>query len=64
LLAQLRELDYVMFRLLADTTALRLADIEPHDDLRLTNYLFVPAEDAPLIADIGSAKPNAIPGGD
>jgi len=64
LLAQLRELDYVMFRLLADTTALRLADIEPHDDLKLTNYLFVPAEDAPLIADIGSAKPNAIPGGD
>ena len=45
LIAQLREMDYVMYRLLEDTTALPLADIEAHDDVRLTNYLLVPAED-------------------
>lgn len=56
LIARLREMDYVMYRLLEDTTALRLTNIEAHSDVRLTNYLFVPAEDAPLIADAGNER--------
>jgi FkbM family methyltransferase len=50
LLADLRQLGYVMYRLLEDGTAVSLTDIEPHGNVKLTNYLFAPVEDAALIA--------------
>jgi len=49
LIALLREIDYVLYRILPDTTALRLTGIEAHDNLELTNYLFAPAENAPVV---------------
>ena len=50
LIETLRTLDYRLYRLLPDATAVPLADIEAHEDITLTNYLFAPAEDARLVA--------------
>jgi FkbM family methyltransferase len=49
LLADMRDEGYVMYRILEDATAQPLTDIELHVDMKLTNYLFAPAEAAPLI---------------
>ena len=49
-------MDYVLYRILPDTTALRLTDIEAHDDVELTNYLFAPAEDASFVDDAAAPK--------
>lgn len=49
-LARLREWKYDLFRLHADARLETIADIGVHDDLALTNYLFVPAELARAVA--------------
>jgi FkbM family methyltransferase len=43
LLATLRALGYVVFRMQQDESVVELADIATHADLALTNYAFVPA---------------------
>jgi hypothetical protein len=44
-------MDYVLYRVLPDTTAVRLTDIEEHDDLELTNYFFAPANETAIVDD-------------
>jgi FkbM family methyltransferase len=48
--ALLREWQYAIFRLHADARLETIADIGVHDDLALTNYLFVPRELAREVA--------------
>ena len=45
----LRSWDYAMFRLHADASVSPLAAFGVHADLALTNYLFAPAEEKPVV---------------
>jgi FkbM family methyltransferase len=50
LIVTMRDAGYLMYRLREDGTAQPMSDIEIHDDMRLTNYLFAPIEEAPMVA--------------
>jgi hypothetical protein len=58
LLAALREAGYVMFRILADATPVRLDEIECHRDMALTNYVFVPEEQDGILGCFGDGRPG------
>jgi FkbM family methyltransferase len=54
--ALLRATGYQVFRLFADASITRVEDVGVHDDLSLTNYLFVPGEQSDRIARTFSVR--------
>lgn len=51
LIATMRDAGYCMFRVVENGTVEPVGAIDIHDDMRLTNYLFAPIEDASAVAD-------------